>query len=1019
MQRRRSIDTTVTQWRLALGVMSAAAFFFFFNSTAAAQSTPPSASVDAPAPDDDEVIPALPPGISELDIEVFAAHAYTWTLEDGRRVIECRGEFELRMGGYTLRSEQAVLWFHRVPWRDRDYFEMEAFLWRQAEIRHPGGTIETGDALLPRLRSFGTLVLNADAHAAFDHSADEFYVTASRVRDGVEPLPTTSVEEESAEPLDSPLAAAMARRRKQPPPPVSYRSDSFKSIVRDGQRLVIVVGDVYVSQGSPHHGDFFELRADAAVLYMTPGLEDAMGGLGVFSGNASDEGGPESDEPPRDTPRNDNGGDEPPDILPTSPADETLRDEDRDDRETARRYVEAIYLEGDVIITRGDRTIRAARIYYDLRSNQALILDAVLRAFAQQRNLPIYVRAEEVRQLSITDYEARHATISTSEFHTPHVSIGAETVTLADVTPRDESGEIIGVRAGRYTAKNTTFRLDGFPLLWSPASSGDFQGEDTAFRSAKAGYDDEFGAAFQTQWHLFNLLGLVPPEGFDGTLKLDYFTQRGPGVGVDLDYEREDYYGLFRGYYINDHGTDDLSGNPQRGGDPDTENRGRVLWRHRQFLDQGWELTLETAYISDRNYLEEYERNEFENGKEQETGIYLVKRDRNWQFSTLFNENINHFITQTEHLPEARFSLLGEPIGDYATLYHDSRMGGVRYDLTGDANADFLPRNEQGSTNTARGDLREEMQFPLPALGPLKFTPFASIRGTHWDGSPRGSGGVTRAFSTVGVQGNMYFSRVYEDVDSRLLDVHRLRHIIKPDFNLWYADTNRNSNEMYRFDSEVEDIDAFGGGSVGLRQRWQTKRGSPGRWRTVDWIVLDVEAGFFDSPPPGDNTHGNVIDQRPEDSIASNFLSMNFLWRLSDTTALIYEGVYDWNRGEMGTSAISLAYERLPRLAAFLGWRFVDQTRNNVLAAGANYKLNEKHTIGIRELYDIDRGQNVDTSLVLIRRWPRWYTAVTIAWDRAIDDFSVNLSIWPEGAPNFGLGSKRYTDLGSTVGIRP
>ena len=92
-----------------------------------------------------------------------------------------------------------------------------------------------------------------------------------------------------------------------------------------------------------------------------------------------------------------------------------------------------------------------------------------------------------------------------------------------------------------------------------------------------------------------------------------------------------------------------------------------------------------------------------------------------------------------------------------------------------------------------------------------------------------------------------------------------------------------------------------------------------GRWRTVDWIVLDVKSVFFSDPRPEDNTHGNFISHRPEDSISSSHLALDFLYRISDTTAVIYDGVYDWNRGNIGTSNVSLADERLPRLATFVG----------------------------------------------------------------------------------------------------
>jgi hypothetical protein len=531
---------------------------------------------------------------------------------------------------------------------------------------------------------------------------------------------------------------------------------------------------------------------------------------------------------------------------------------------------------------------------------------------------------------------------------------------------------------------------------------------------------------------------------------MDYFTDRGPATGIDMDYERENYFGLFRSYYIHDDGQDELG--PERSGAPDHDDRGRILWRHRQLLPKDWELSLETSYISDDNFLEQYERNEFENGKDQESLVYLLKRQDNWQFSTLLNYRFNEFLTQTEHLPDGVFSLIGEPLGDYATAYSESRLGVVRYrpDNRRDPNGRTRTDNTGETGSVVRGDTREELHVPLPELGPLKLTPYVAGRASSWDDGPSGtddqagSGNVGRVFGSYGIRGNMFLSKVDESLESRMLDLHRLRHIIKPDFALWNAHADRSPHELTPFDSGVEDIDDFGGGTVGLRQKFQTQRGGPGKWRTVDWIVFDVEAGFFTDkensqfvPPDAYNkddwpvtrdykrrpktnrSHGDYIASRPEDSISSNFLATNFQYRLSDTTMLVHDSVFDLNRGQMGTSNISLAVEREPRMSYFVGWRYIHDTENSLIAAGANYKLSEKHTVAIREMYDIKEGRNYSTELVYIRRWPRWYSAVALDVDRGLDDVGINFSVWPEGAPRLGLGSKRYTGLADSVGIQP
>ncbi len=1008
----------------------------------AAQTALPEPDPTLPEPAaSDEIIPLLPPGISEHNVEVYGTQAYTWRMEDGTDVVLVRGNFKLRMGQHELISRDGVVWLRRQQWKSRPYIDFEVFLWQGAEIIQPGGTIERGPALIVTLRSFGNLVLNVDSHAGVSDADSELFVEGMKARKLLMIAPAEEAEASETPVQVAPSVDTLRFVKPKPVKMVNFAATNLSHRQIGEQSVIIATGDVIVSQGSPSQSaEYVEIEADGAVLYLRT---DKLGG--TLPGFLGTEDRDESEERPR-LKRRRRG--EMQDELDADISEEPPPLADAPSREDSfSEWISAVYLTGDVVLRRGQRMIKASELYYDFENDRALILDAVMRAVEPSRGLPIYVRAEQVRQLSPTEYEAQHAVVTTSEFHTPHVAIGASKVYLEDRTPRNEQGDVIGVEAGTYKAYHTTMQLEGTPIAYWPFARGDFSRDRMAFKGANFGYSGDFGATFETRWYLFNLLGMQAPEGYDATLKLDYFTDRGPAVGIDMDYEQDNYFGLLRTYYINDSGEDDFGG--LRGSmEPTNENRGRALWRHRQYLPEGWELSLEASYISDNQYLESYERSEFENGKEQETGIYLVKRNTNWQFSALANWRLNEWEEQTEHLPELRFSVIGEPLGDFATLYHDSRAGVVRRRVDNRIFTQGDRFDNLGETGSVvRGDIREELQFPLPELGPIKVTPYIAARATGWDDSPhrRGEsddGSQDRLFGAYGVHTNMMLNRVYEDVESELLDLHRLRHVILAEAHAWNAHSNTAPNELSPFDSGVEDIDDFGGAVFGLRQRWQTKRGGPGNWRTVDWIVFDIEAGFFNDREDSEyaqnraygqdgwveaydkrirtnRSHGDYVFSRPEDSISSNFLAMDFQYRISDSTMFVYDGVYDTNRGNMGTSNVSLAVEREPRLSYFVGWRYIHDTNNSLIGAGANYKLNDKHTVGIREYYDVEEGRNYSTELVYVRRWPRWYTAIAFDLDRALDDMGITFSIWPEGAPKFGVGSKRYTGLADSVGIRP
>ena len=68
-------------------------------------------------------------------------------------------------------------------------------------------------------------------------------------------------------------------------------------------------------------------------------------------------------------------------------------------------------------------------------------------------------------------------------------------------------------------------------------------------------------------------------------------------------------------------------------------------------------------------------------------------------------------------------------------------------------------------------------------------------------------------------------------------------------------------------------------------------------------------------------------------------------------------------------------------------------------------------------MFDLDRGETLDFTIAFIRKFPRWYGAISFELDEAEDYFGVSLSLWPEGLPQTALGSRRFTGLASTTSL--
>ncbi|HPD31745.1 MAG TPA: hypothetical protein PLL20_17270 [Phycisphaerae bacterium] len=937
----------------------------------------------------------LPAGIILAKPEIFAGYVYLRPEPDGTQVLQFHGDFSLHVGARELKSQEAVVWMQRCQWEGQSFYHYEVFLSRHAQVRDSADTITSGPTLFVTFNASKPVEIYNDVHTTESPEDTKLFQDASRIRRAMRTSEGAVTQPAEMEVISAPTPQQAAALK--PRPTVYFDGDNLEVDQRAG--IVTVIGNVYVSQGLVDSKEVMELQTDAAVLFLAR----------PPSGQPSDTAAPGLQPVPAGR-----SGRTPEQLSASLGFGEGIG-----------AQVSGVYLQGNVILSRGDRRIRATELYYDFEHDRALILDAVMWTTIPDRDIPLYVRARQVRQLSTTDFVAKNAIITTSEFHTPHLHLGAGEVKLTDAAFRDQSGQIAGIQAGKFQMRDATLNLEGIPIAYWPYVAGDFRRSETSIHNVRTAYSDDFGATFESKWYLFNLLGIEKPDGVDGILRLDYYSKRGPGVGIDLDYELENAYGLIRSYYIYDRGNDNLG--PFRDGTVEDPNRDRALIRHRQILPDGWELTLEASHISDRNFLEEYFRPEFEEGKEQETLLYLKKQQNNWAFTALAQWRILDFLTQTEHLPDLGFHWVGQPLANIINYYNESHVGFVRY--RGDEGRLFEYNREFDNTEstrlTFRGETRNEVDMPIKLTSiNLNIVPFATARAGYWDGSPR-SGSVDRLFGMAGVRAGTQFWKLFENAVSELFDINGVRHVIRPEVTAWGSASNRDSYDLTPFDHGIEDVDDFYGTSIALRQRWQTKRGGPrtpggeGEWRKVDWIVLDIELNLFGNSPLYELPIGRYYAVRPENSVARNHVRTDFLYRISDTTTILSDSNFDLTDGDLDLFNLSYAVERSPRFSYFVGYRRIHDTDSDLIGAGANYGISTKYRVAVRTYYDIQRNRTDMFDISLIRKWPRWYSALTFQLDRLEDSFGVGLSVWPEGAPQMALGSRRYTSLSESTGIKP
>ncbi|MBN1942630.1 MAG: hypothetical protein JW849_04970 [Phycisphaerae bacterium] len=814
------------------------------------------------------------------------------------------------------------------------------------------------------------------------------------------------------------LSASLPAKTTPPPPPtvvtqpVHFEAPSGVTIEKDPkdprQRIAIVKGKVYISQGATNSKDFLELRSDSAVVFTRDDVKR------------------EKNEYEK---------------VPYAPPIIGL---------SGGETVTGAYLEGDVIISRGDRKMTGRSAYYDFVNERAVVLEPVFRTIQEQRNIPIYVRAARARVLSPRDMKFYNAIVSTSDFKTPTYAMGAKEVLLRDETPYDSEGEEIGPRRYSTRYKGGRFDVRGFPVAYMFNGTTSFEEGHTALRKIVVGKMGNLGYGAESEWHLFRLLGLVKPEGVNARLQASGY-EKGAVLGITGDYDREEndrqYSGYFKATGVYDTKAEDTFGDERRD-IPSQHNRGWLLARHKEFLPHDWQIQAELSLLSDRTFLEQFFPDDFWTGKEQENLIYAKKQRDNWAISALMKTKLNRFLTQTESYPEVTGNLVGESLfEDLFTYYGEARLGALRY------NEDTQDPLEVRSPVMARFDTRHELDLPLEIntpSGPLNVVPYAMGRLSTWSDGPDEEDSVRmyepadyavlqqqawngtrrwddwdnklRLIGEGGVRMNMNFWKIYDGVDSRLWDVHRLKHIVTPELVAFgRASSDVEPYELYPLSPNVESI-ARANAAVfaALRQRLQTKRGPEGQQKTVDWMRFDIAGAYFhDQDEHPLRQLPRFFMTRPEYSIPRSFLSMDYAWNISDSVALLSDMIFDFDKGRCATVNVGVAVKRDPRLSYYTSLRYIGELDSAVGTVGAKYRINKKYTIEGFEQFDFayDGGVNLGSRVSIIRKFPRWYVGVTFQYDRRYtgdDEIGIMLALWPQGVPEARIGGMRTNLLNTS-----
>lgn len=725
--------------------------------------------------------------------------------------------------------------------------------------------------------------------------------------------------------------------------------------------------------------------------------------------------------------------------------------------------IEGIYLEGAVHASDGEYALRGAQVYYDLVNNRAAILDAVLRTYDRKReDLPIYTRAAEMRQVASDQWTADRATVSTSEFFTPHLSIGVDRVT---VTKRPElPGETDS--GGMYVSANgAALQVSGTRILPLPGYEG--QMERIPLRGINGGYQQNRGVEIGTDWDLLALVGSAPVAGLDAELSVDAYTERGPGLGTTFKLSDELGSGVVDLYGIYDFGGDDRTSS---GLDVaiDAGPRGIADVEWQTALSSDFTMQTQFAYISDETFVSSWREVDFDNRREFETSVFFNGLSDNTALSLLAKYDINDFVSNSyllasrgytvEKLPEISYRRYGdEPFEGFTwTQQWSANMMSLR-PTSGTPNSLGVPVGAWGGAiapnesisdafadagyrdnYVSRLDTRHEVSIPLADKDGATLTPFVNGQATGYlldefnDYSSDAEN--IRLQAGGGVRGSLHYVRVDDTVQSRLLDVNRMRHIVEPYGTLWAGWDSTVEGSIPIYDQDYEGTTGGAAANIGVRNTLQTQRGGSGAWQSVDWVRLDTgivvnDEGSDFTPEPVDpldpasslqwrqSPIPSFYSFRPELSQWGSHVYGMTTWQMSDSLTLGGTMKYLFDDTEFVTDddsvlpnlalgSLGLEMRHTPVVSTYLEYRYLAPTSSELLQAGFLYRAGKRYLIAFSPQYDLQAGEMRAVAGSITRTFPDFDLNMNAGYDLIEDDTFVGLSLSiPAGSQSGNFGA--------------
>lgn len=736
------------------------------------------------------------------------------------------------------------------------------------------------------------------------------------------------------------------------------------------------------------------------------------------------------------------------------------------------------YMEGNIEFRQGDRTIYADRMYYDVANHVGTVLNADMLTPVPSYEGKLRLHADVLQKTAENRYFAQNAFITSSRFGEPGYRLQA-----GDVYFEDFARPVVDPLSGQplldpynnqpmidhesqVTAANDFLFIGPVPIFYWPVLTTDLNEPAYYIRSARLRQDNVYGTQILTKWDGYQLLGVRnKPKGTDFLIDLDYLNKRGFGYGASFKYDREGMFDIpghvagFADFWaVQDHGVDSL-GQGRMAVPPEASYRYRLFGQHRELLPYDLRLSAEFGWISDRNFLEEYYKNEWDELKDETTGIELKQLHENLSWSISADYRINDFFTQTNWLPRLDHYWLGQSLfRDAFTWYEHSSLAYAQFRptnvpenvsvgaVTGAAGPfNFLPWEVQ-PVQGERFATRQEIDWPIQ-LGAVKVVPYALGEAAHWGQDVNGNN-LDRLFGQAGVRASVPMWSVDPTFSSDLLNVHGLAHKVVFDAEFSYSKANQNFENLPLYDPLDDDsVEAFRRRflttTFGLPSRLLTPTGAPYipkfderlyalRTGLQNWVTspsteiagdltairLGAEQRWQTKRGPADDRH--IIDWVTLDTNVTLFpdpnrdnfgtvpglLDYDFRWHVGDRLTLVSDGIFDFfNQGQKIVS-VGGFLNRPPRGSLYAGFTVLEgPIDSKILSFSYTYWMSPKWLSSFGTTFDLGKQGNIGQNFSVTRVGESFLISAGFNVDASRNSVGANLAIEPRFLSKSRLGN--------------